>query len=270
MVDRQRVAAVIRKDWMEVVRNKQLVAPLVVLPLLFAVILPVAVIIVGDSGLLAAGVTGMQSFLDKLPAGIVPEGYTVEQTVVYAVLVYFMAPFFLMIPLMVASITAASSFVGEKERHTIEGLLYTPLTNRELVLAKVLGSLIPAVVLTWAAFGVYTLIVLVLGSPAVGEVFFPTWTWIVLVVALVPAVAFLATSLIVAVSGSSTTVQGSQSVAVLVVFPVIGLVISQATGIMLFDVPVALIVTAIVLVLDVIAFFAVVARFDRERIVTKL
>lgn len=270
MIDRQRVGAVIRKDWLEVARNKQLLAPLVILPLLFAAVLPIAIILVGDSGILAAGVNGMQSFLDNLPAGIVPDGYSVEQTVVYAVLVYFMAPFFLIIPLMVASITAASSFVGEKERHTIEGLLYTPLTNRELVLGKVLGSVIPSVLLTWAAFVLYTVIVVTLGTPVVGEVFFPTWSWIVLVLLLVPAVAFLGTSLIVAISGRSTTMQGAQSVAVLVIFPIIALVIGQATGILLFDVGVALIASAVVIVIDVVAFLAVVARFDRERIVTKL
>ncbi|MGL3150601.1 ABC transporter permease subunit [Microbacterium sp. A82] len=76
------------------------------------------------------------------PQGIAPSGYTPEQTIVYAVIVCFLAPFLRVIPVMTASITASSSFVGEKERRTIEGLLYTPLTYRKLVLAKVLGSVI--------------------------------------------------------------------------------------------------------------------------------
>ena len=87
---------------------------------------------------------------------------------------------------MVASTTASSSFVGEKERRTIEGLLYTPITDRELVLAKVLVSVIPSVLLAWAAFVVYTVLVNALGAPLMGGLFFPTWTWAIIIVVLVP------------------------------------------------------------------------------------
>ena len=81
----------------------------------------------------------------------------------------------------------------------------------------------------------------VLGGPILGGVFFPTPTWIVIVVALAPLVAFLATSLIVAVSGRSTTVQGAQGATVLVILPVVALVVGQASGLLLFDMSVALI-----------------------------
>ncbi len=270
MINRQRVWAVMRKDWLEVVRNSQLIASLVIVPLVFAVLIPGSVILLGTSGVLGSTVAGLQSFLDNLPQGIVPADYTVEQTVIYTVIVYFLAPFFLVIPVMTASITASSSFVGEKERKTIEGLLYTPISNRELVLAKVLGSVVPAVALTWASFLVYAIIVNALAGPTMGGIFFPTWTWAALIVVLVPLVAFLATSLIVAVSGRSTTMQGAQGAAMFIVFPILALVVSQATGLMLFDVPIALAAAAVLLVIDVGTFFFVVARFRREQIVTRL
>lgn len=266
----RRVAGVMRKDWLEVLRNTQVLTSLIVVPLVFAVVLPAAIIVLGGSGILTSTVAGLQGFLDNLPAGVAPPGYTPGQTIVYAVLVYFLAPFFLVIPVMVASITAASSLVGEKERRTIEGLLYTPLTNRELVLAKVLGSVIPAVALTWIAFIAYALIVGVLGAPMMGGLFFPTWTWAVLIVLLVPLVGFLATSLIVAVSGRSTTMQGAQGTAMFVVFPILALVIGQATGLMLFTATVALIAAAVLALVDLLAFLLVVAKFQREHIVTKL
>ncbi len=270
MIDRQRVWAVVRKDWLEVARNKQVLAPLAIVPLVFAAILPAAVILLGNSGILTSTISGLQGFLDNLPPGIVPADYTVEQTVIYSVIVYFMAPFFLVIPVMTASITASSSFVGEKERRTIEGLLYTPLSNQELILAKVLGSVIPSVLLTWVAFIVYTLIVNGLGAQVMGGLFFPTWTWVVIIIALVPLVAFLATSLIVAVSGRSTTMQGAQGTAMFIVFPILVLVISQATGLMLFDVTIALIGSVLFLAVDVAAFLLIVRRFHRERIITRL
>lgn len=270
MIDRQRVWAVVRKDWLEVSRNKQDLSSLMIVPLVFAAIIPAAVILLGNSGILTSTIAGLQGFLDNLPPGVGPADYSVDQTIVYTVIVYFMAPFFLVIPVMTASITASSSFVGEKERRTIEGLLYTPLSNRELVLAKVLGSVIPAVLLTWAAFVVYAIIVNGLGWRLMGGVFFPTWTWAVMIVVLVPLVGFLATSLIVAVSGRSSTMQGAQGTAMFIVFPILALVVSQATGLMLFDVTIALIAAAALLVIDVAAFLLVVARFQRERIITRL
>lgn len=266
----QRVVAVMRKDWLEVSRNKQVLGPLIIVPLVFAIILPVAIILLGSSGILTSTIAGLQGFLDNLPGGISASEYTPNQAIIFAVITYFLAPFFLVIPVMVASITASSSLVGEKERRTIEGLLYTPLTNRELVLAKVLGSVIPAVVLTWASFVAYTVIVAILGAPVMGGIFFPNWTWIILIAVLVPLVSFLATSLIVAVSGRSTTMQGAQGTAMFVVFPILALVVGQATGLMLFDVTAALIAAAVLIVVDIVVFAVVVAKFQREQIITKL
>lgn len=269
-MNRQRVRAVIRKDWLEVRRNTQVVGSLVAVPLVFAVVIPAAVALLGSSTVLTTSINGMQSFLDHLPTGVVPPDLTDAQTVVYAVLVYFMAPFFLVIPVMVASITASSSFVGEKERGTIEGLLYTPLTNRELVMGKVLGSLIPSVALTWISFVAYTAVACTLGARAVGRQFFPTWSWAVLVVALVPLIGFLATALIVAVSGRSTTMQGAQGTAMFIVFPILALIVGQATGLMLVDIAAVLVAVPVLLVIDAVAFVLVVGRFDRERVVTRL
>lgn len=270
MIDRRRVAAVVRKDLREILRNPQLVAPLVVVPLLFTVVFPIAIILLGNNPAIMASVNGLGAFLDNLPEGIVPAGFTEQQTIVYAAIVYFLAPMFLIVPVMFSSVIASSSFVGEKERRTLEGLLYTPLTNRELVLAKVLVSVIPAVVVSWAAFVIYAVIVNVLGNPVIGEAFFPTTTWILMIVLLVPLVAILSTSLTVGVSGRATTMQGAQSVAVIIVLPVVGLVVSQATGLMLFDVPVVLAAVSVLAVVDVIVFLAVARTFQRERIITRL
>lgn len=270
MIDRRRVRTLMRKDWRELRRNPQALAPLVVVPLIFVVVIPAVVILLGPNPAVRATVNGLQSFLDNLPDGMVPATFTEEQTVVYAVIVYFIAPLFLLIPVMVASVIASSSFVGEKERRTIEGLLYTPVTDRELVLAKVLASMIPSVAIAWASFAVYTVLVNALGAGLMGGLFFPTWTWLVIIVLLVPLIGFLATCLIVAVSGRSTTMQGAQGTAVLVVLPVVGLVVGQATGLLLFDVPVALLAAAVLAVIDVAVFVATVRRFQRERIVTRL
>ena len=53
---------------------------------------------------------------------------------------YILPMFFLIIPIMASSIMAASSFVGEKEKHTLETLFYAPLSMEQIFRSKVLAS----------------------------------------------------------------------------------------------------------------------------------
>ena len=59
------------------------------------------------------------------------------------VLGYLLSPLLLVIPLMVSAVLAADAFAGEKERRTLDGLLYLPISDRDLFLAKVLRRLRP-------------------------------------------------------------------------------------------------------------------------------
>lgn len=56
-------------------------------------------------------------------------------------------PFLLLVvgffPISFSLIIALESFVGEKERHSLEPLLVTPLTNTQLYIGKMLSSLVP-------------------------------------------------------------------------------------------------------------------------------
>lgn len=270
MIDANRVRAVMRKDWLEVARNTQALASLLIVPAMLVVVLPTVVLLLARQPGFVDSMDDVQPLLDALPDGLLPAGLDEVQTLLYTLIVFMFAPLFLLIPVMVASVTASSSVVGEKERRTIEGLLYTPVTDRELVLAKILGSVLPAVAIAWASFVVYTVLVNVLGWPVFGRVYFPTWTWAVLMVLVVPLIAFLSTALIVAVSGRSTTMQGAQGVSMLVVFPVLALVIGQAAGVAFFDVPVALGLAVVLAVIDVIVFRLAVGQFQRERVLTRL
>ncbi len=67
---------------------------------------------------------------------------------------------------------AAYSVIGEKQARTLEPLLATPITTFELLAAKVLGSLLPAVVLTLACFGLYVAGVALFAQPGVFRALF--------------------------------------------------------------------------------------------------
>jgi ABC-type Na+ efflux pump permease subunit len=262
--------ALARKDWLELLRNRQALVPVIIVPLIFVVVLPALVILAGNSSFISVPAGDLEDFVEIFPESLVPDGYSAEQTLVYAAITYMFAPFFLIIPVMIASISASSSFVGEKERRTLEGLLYTPLSNRELVLAKVLASFIPAVVFTWASFIVFTVLVNSLAWTLFDGPFFPNWTWVLMALFLVPLVAFLSVLLIVAVSQRSTTMQSAQGASVFLVLPIIGALISQASGLFFFDVTVVAIAIVLVALIDLAAFWLVVRSFQRESLLLRM
>lgn len=68
-------------------------------------------------------------------------------------------PFLLMIvgffPISISLVIALETFVGEKERRSLEPLLSTPLTNTELYIGKTLAAMIPPLVSSYGGMAVY-------------------------------------------------------------------------------------------------------------------
>jgi ABC-2 type transport system permease protein len=163
---------------------------------------------------------------------------------------------------------AAYSVIGEKQARTLEPLLATPLTTFELLAAKVLGSLVPAAVLTVACFAVYVAGVAVFAQPGVYRALFtPRSLGIVFV--LGPLAALAALQLAVCVSSRVNDARSAQQIGALVILPIAGLLVVQLTGNFILTVPViafiALALTGVNAALTLIG----VALFDRESILTR-
>ena len=78
-------------------------------------------------------------------------------------------PFLLMVvgffPISISLVIALETFVGEKERRSLEPLLSTPLTNTELYIGKTLAAMIPPLTASFGGMTFY-LITLYLGGAA--------------------------------------------------------------------------------------------------------
>jgi ABC-type Na+ efflux pump permease subunit len=162
-------------------------------------------------------------------------GYDEIQSVVVLVLVYFLAPMYLILPLMVASVIAADSFAGEKERKTLEALLYTPTTDLELFFAKLLSAWLPAIAVSWGGFVLYSIVANTAAWPVMGRLFFPNLMWVVLALWVAPAVAGVGLGFTVVVSARAETFQEAYQLGVVVVLPILLLVVGQATGVLYFN-----------------------------------
>lgn len=265
-----RLWALIVKDLRETFSSAQIMGPLVFVPLIIIVGYPTAYLTSLAAVPDAAG--GLRDFITGFPAAALPAAMhlTTVGRAAYIGVVYLFAGFFLIIPVMVSTVTAANSFAGEKERRTLEGLLYTPLSDAELVVGKIAACFLPAVGFAWLCFFIYTVLVNSLGGPLVGGLFFPTGNWWALMVFLVPAVSLFMISLVVLISTKARGFQEANAIGGSITIPVIGVVAAQASGVMVLSAPVIIAIAAVLALLDFLMLRFIIGAFRRTKVVSYL
>jgi ABC-2 type transport system permease protein len=275
-VNRAAVAAIVRKDVSAIVRNRGVRVPLVVTPFVLLVLLPFLLVTGGDLLL-----TRTEIPLDAVgPLAGFGDTATQEQVVgadlsprgrwAAFVLEVFFAPLFLLVPLIVATVIAADSFAGERERGTLEALLHTPTTDRELLAAKFLASWLPAITVSLASFAVYSGLANLLAWPAIGRLFFPSLTWLLLAFWVTPGLAALGLGIMVVASSRVQSLQAAHQVGSLVVLPIVVLLVAQITGVFLFDPLLVSIMGAFVWIAALLMLRSGASTLKRERLAVRL
>ena len=264
------VMNIVLKDLLETKNDKGTIASLLIVPFIFSVFLPLIIILGGSNNVMVNFIGGVKIFTEQLPSNFIPLNLNEGQVMVYAILMYFFVPLFLLIPVMISTIISTSSFTGEKERKTIEGLLYTPITNKELMLGKILASAIPSIIITWASIIVYGTIIDIYSINVLGEMIFPNLNWVIISLLLAPLVTFLSISLVVSISHRVKTSKSAQSISMVLILPIIGFIVSQASGTILFGSTVSLILAIILIVLDIILYLIISKTFNRDKFITKI
>lgn len=117
-------------------------------------------------------------------------------------------------PLSFTLVVALESFVGEKERGTIEPLLSSPLEDSHMYLGKLLVGTITPLVFSFASIGIYLILV------SRRNVEFPTAYMLTLIFLLTFAHAVLMVSSAIVISVQATTIRSANLLASFVVVPV--------------------------------------------------
>ncbi len=227
------IRAVVAKDLYQVRQNTMVWLPMVILPVILQIVLPAFMILLPRiAGEAEMNMEDIEPLLKMLPPALNPVSKTTSPEALWVIVSssYLFAPFFLIVPIMVSSILAADSLVGEKERKTLEGLLYTPLSDAELYVAKALVAMLPALALTFGSFVVYTIVVNAAGYSTVGKIFFPTSIWWPLVFWLAPAVSVAGLGVTVLISSKAKSFMQAQQTSGILVLPVVVWMAGQATG----------------------------------------
>jgi len=272
-VNRRAVLAVARKDIRAVTANLQVWLPMVLVPLILGVAVPLGMVLAfryGAEGLSAADVRTLIGWAERLPAGDLGDALAglpdLSRRLIFVGANYLLAPFFLMIPLMAASVISADSFAGEKERGTLETLLFAPVDMVSLFTGKVLAAFAPAMGLSLATLLLCAAAVNAAAWPLFHRIIFPQPNWIPLVLLVIPAVALLAILLNVFISARVATFQAAYQMGGLVVLPMLLLVAGQATGVLVFSVPVVLAVGLGLWLVDGLLLWLALGRLDRQQL----
>ncbi|WJH30870.1 MULTISPECIES: ABC transporter permease subunit [Paenibacillus] len=258
MNNRQAIKALVRKDIRAITASIQLWLPMLIVPLIIGVTMP-AILIWLASRVELRSIGNIGFLLDSLDilssSGQIPElasMATDNHRIVYYLALYMFAPLFLIIPVMASSILTANSFAGEKERKTLEGLLFTPISMDTLFKGKVLAALIPSILLSWITFFIYGIIANILMYPMFGAMMFPNWNWIILVLWVVPSCSLMVILLNVLISAKVRGFQEAYQLGGLIVLPLLALIAGQASGMLLISPVLLLLIGAALLLISLV------------------
>jgi ABC-2 type transport system permease protein len=185
---------------------------------------------------------------------------------------------FMILPLTLAGGTAADSFAGERERHTLETLLATRLSDRDIFAGKVLATTIYCTALVWAC-ALISLITLNV-SRGSNPIFWYSEISVFLIALGTPLLAVLMTAIGVLVSLRAATVRSAAqtfSIVTLLVFIGVPLLIQalppamQASLVEMVATAnmtlVALAAGTVVLAASIALLALGIARFQRTRLI---
>ncbi|MFO7941288.1 MAG: ABC transporter permease subunit [Bacillota bacterium] len=262
--------AIVQKDISVVVRSRGVFLPLIIVPTVLMIFIPLVLTV--SLGSMGTDIAQFDRMLQSMPQNLLRtlEGFDERAKIIVLTLVYVMAPMYLVVPLMVASVIAADSFAGEKERKTLEALLYTPTTDRELFWAKLGSAWIPAIAVAWGSSLLYGLVANIAAWPLVGRLLFPNWMWLILAIFVAPAVAGIGLGTSVIVSARVSTFQEAYQLGGAVVLPIVLLIVAQVTGLMYLDSRMVLLLGMVFWIVCAVLIRHGSSLFTRSRLLARL
>jgi len=163
-------------------------------------------------------------------------------------------------PISVSLAIALETFVGEKERSSLEPLLATPLTDTQLYLGKTLAAMLPPLSAAYLGIIVYL----------VGLYFVKGWTpppaLLLLVVLLTTVEGLVMISSAVVVSSQTTSVRAANLLASFIIIPAALLIQGEAVIMFWADYSVLWWIVLFLAVVDIILVRMGIRIFNREEL----
>lgn len=186
------------------------------------------------------------------------------------------APLIGIMAIIPATMISANALVGEREQNTLEPLLCTPLTNRELLIGKVLSSFIPTIILLLGSVLVTEIAtIIIFASVGANPVLFPGIASLYLLLVAGPILIVAIVSVMILISGKVKRVyeayQSSGAIVIVFLIPMLLPTMSMSNlgsvnmNLVWFSNTITLLIAS---VLAIITWALAISRFNRDRMVS--
>lgn len=255
---------IILKEWAEIFKNRMVLFTIAFLPLVMTAI---------PLGILFAfrGEAAMQDSMGGMPEqfnAFCPANLSSGDCFQVFLVSQFMI-MFMLLPLVIPAAIASYSIVGEKTTRSLEPLLATPITTIELLMGKSLAAVIPAVVVTDIAFGIYALGAFILISSRPVFLAMMDARWLIAIFVVGPLMAIMAVNFSIMVSSRVNDPRVAEQLSMIVILPVLGFFFGQIAGLFVINQQIILWSALVLLIMDAILIYLAVRLFQRETILTR-
>jgi len=223
-------------------RNRYILYSLIAMPVLVGIVLP-------------------SVYLFFLPADVPSATVTL--------LVNLSTTYFVIIAVVLPTIMASYSFVGEKVEKSLEPLLATPTTDGELLFGKSLAAFLPCMGATYIGAAIFVALVDYWSFSRLGVFLLPNAEWAVINGLMAPLACILSVESNIIISSKVNDIRAAQQLGVFAVLPIILVMILASTVQSIPLLTLSLIVAASLAVADIALFYLSKATFRREEILTK-
>jgi len=155
-------------------------------------------------------------------------------------------------------VIALETFVGEKERRSLEPLLATPLSDFQLYLGKLLSSTFTPVVASYIGMAFY---VVLLGS---GVGWWPSFSLLMVGIALATTQALVMVSAAVVISSQATSARAANLLASFIVVPIAFLLQGEASLLLVGNYTTLWLIALFLLIVNILFIRMGVQVFNRE------
>lgn len=268
------IKSLIKKDVKSLLLSKKTWMPMLMVSLLLCIILPVSISFVGTytDAFSMSGSEDIRQMTENLRKNL-PDSELKDELIsldsigkqfTFYFLNFLLITLFLMVTVINSMVSSTNSFVGEKERGTLETLLFSPITIKELFIAKVLASFLPSILITYTAYAISFVLINVMVYPVYHTLFMFNGTWLILMFWMVPALVSFNILLNVLISAKMKTFQEAQQVGGLLVIPFVGLMVSQFTGLLLISPLLLFIIGVVLFLLDLFLLYIITKTNERN------
>jgi ABC-2 type transport system permease protein len=176
---------------------------------------------------------------------------------------------FMIVPLAIPATISAYSIVGEKSTHSLEPLLATPITTAELLFAKSMSAVIPAVLATYIAFAIFAIGAWILVPDRQLFLAVVDARWLIAIFIVGPLMALMAVSFSVMVSSRVNDPRVAEQLSMVVIIPVLAVFLGQFAGLFIINRQLILIAALLLMIVDIVLVYISVRLFQRENILTR-